>query len=122
MRDNSDSAKPGMETLMKNCSVKTEDIQPRLMIRKLAGKEVSQEIRDYTSLFGDDSNELSWKRRRTQQRKILLKGSLGSGKSRVARKLQRDWRKDILVTFSVVFLISVKLVNPGEAIENVIVQ
>ena len=51
-----------------------------------------------------------------------MKGPLGSGKSRVARKIQRDWIKDILVTFSVVFLISVKLVNPGEAIENVIVQ
>ena len=107
---------------MKNCGVKTVDVEPRLMIRKLGGKEVSQETRDYTSLFGDDTNEPSSKRRRTQQRKILMKGPLGSGKSRVARKIQRDWIKDILVTFSVVFLISVKLVNPGEAIENVIVQ
>ena len=64
---------------MKNCGVKTEDVQPRLIIRKLAGKEVSQETRDYTSLFGDDSNEPSSKRRRTQQRKILMKGPLGSG-------------------------------------------
>ena len=122
MRDNSDSAKPEMETLMKNCGVKMEDVQPRIMVHKLAGKEVSQETRDYTSLFGDDSNEPSSKRRRTQQRKILLKGPLGSGKTRVARKVQRNWVKDCFATFSVVFFILVKLINPGEAIENVIVK
>ena len=107
---------------MKNCGVKTKDILPRLMISKLDGKEVSQETRDYTSLFGDDSNEPSSKRRRTQQRKILLKGPLGSGKTRVARKVQRNWVKDCFATFSVVFFILVKLINPGEAIENVIVK
>ena len=112
------SAKPETETLMKNCGVKTEDVQPKLNIHKLAGKKVSQETRDYESLFSDDSNEPSSKRRGTQQRKILLKGPLGSGKSLVARKVQRH----CFAAFSVVFFIIAKLITPGEAIENVIVE
>ena len=122
MRAYSDPAKSEMETLMKNCGVKTEDVPPKLVINKLDGKEMSEETRDYSSLFNRDLNEPDSKRRRSQQRKILLKGPLGSGKSRLARKIQSDWAKRISTTFSVVFFILVKLVNPEEAIENVIVD
>ena len=122
MRTYSDTAKPEMETLMKNCGWEAEDVQPRLTIHKQAGKKVSQETRDYNTLFGHDSNEPSAKRRYIQQRKILLKGPLGSGKSTIARKVQKDWVKDTVATFSFVFFILAKLVNPGDPIESVIVQ
>ena len=55
-------------------------------------------------------------------KRILVKGNPGNGKTTLSRKMAWDWAMGLLAKFSIVFLISLKLMRPGEAIENVIIK
>ncbi len=54
--------------------------------------------------------------------KILVKGDPGIGKSTFVKKLMYDWATDLFVTFSLIFTISLKLVNSKDPIENMIIE
>ena len=54
--------------------------------------------------------------------KILFKGDPGIGKTTLSKKIAFDWAKGIFTSVSVVFFVLLKLVKPGEAIENVIIK
>ena len=54
--------------------------------------------------------------------KVFAKGDPGIGKTTLAKKIAWDWAKRSFTRFSLVFLVFLKLVNPGDAIENVIIQ
>ena len=54
--------------------------------------------------------------------KVLAKGDPGMGKTTLAKKIAWGWAKMTLTRFSVVFFVFLKLVNPGDTIENVIIQ
>ena len=54
--------------------------------------------------------------------KILIKGGPGMGKTTFCKKIAWDWAKKLFTTFSIVFFVFLKLVKPGDAVENVIVQ
>ena len=71
-------------------------------------------------LKGDQSKQTKSKWRK--RKKILLKGDPGMGKTTLMKKIGWDWAKGIFTTFSVVFFVLLKLVKPGEAIENVIIS
>ena len=60
--------------------------------------------------------------RRRKAKKILLKGHPGMGKTTLMKKIGWDWAKGIFTTFSIVFFVFLKLVEPGEAIENIIIR
>ncbi len=51
-----------------------------------------------------------------------MKGEPGIGKSTFVKKLIYDWARDIFVTFSLIFTISLKLVNSNDPIENMIID
>ena len=53
-------------------------------------------------------------------KKVLMKGDPGSGKNTASKKISWDWAVGLLKVFTVVFFISLKLVKPGDAIENII--
>ena len=55
-------------------------------------------------------------------KKILAKGHSGTGKTTFCKKVAWDWAKGIFTTYSIVFFVLLKLVKPGDAIENVIIQ
>ena len=74
-------------------------------------------ITDYRNLFKDVTRTSKPKRKR-----ILGKGDPGIGKTTFSKKAAWDWARGIFTTFSIVFFVSLKLVQPGDAIENMIIQ
>ena len=58
----------------------------------------------------------------TIPQKILIKGGPGMGKTTFCKKIAWDWAKKLFTTFSIVFFVFLKLVKPGDAVENIIVQ
>ena len=59
---------------------------------------------------------------RASGKRVLIKAEPGMGKTTLARKMAWDWAMGVFTTFSIVFLISLKLMRPGDAIENVIIE
>ena len=55
-------------------------------------------------------------------RKILFKGGPGMGKTSLSKKIAWDWAKRLFVKVSIVFFVFLKLVKPGDFIEDAIVQ
>ena len=54
-------------------------------------------------------------------KKILIKGGSGMGKTTLVKKVAYDWAKGLFTVVSIVFFVFLKLVRPGDAIENVII-
>ena len=54
--------------------------------------------------------------------KILMKGDPGMGKTTQCKKISWDWAMKLFTYFRIVFFIFLKLVKPGDVIENVIMQ
>ena len=52
--------------------------------------------------------------------KVLLIGKTGRGKTSVGKKLANDWTTGAFNTFSIVFLLLLKAVQPGDSIETTI--
>ena len=87
-------------------------------------------IMDYQELFTNkDKNQdeaqsakLDSAAGKTTGEKILCKGDPGMGKTTWGKKIGWDWAKGIFTTYSIVFFLFLKLIRPGVAIENVIID
>ena len=62
------------------------------------------------------------RKKRKAGKRILAKGDPGMGKSTLAKKIAWDWAKGFFTAYSIVFFVFLKLVKPGDAIENVIIK
>ena len=92
-------------------------------------------LESYTELFTEkettdqqqshpdpDSEPPRKKSRKIKRKKILAKGEPGMGKSTFARKMAYDWAKGVFTAVSVIFFVSMKLIRPGQSIENIIIE
>ncbi len=136
----SDLMKPDLEERMKiqripwleEDQMEMNDIYlPNRLIEEIKTPSSTQtkQLKDYTELF-DNSKESEEGKEETkgkiknkkQRKKILIKGAPGIGKSTLTAKMVYDWAVSTWNTFALVFFISMKVINPGEAIENIIVD
>ena len=107
-----------------------EDLYTELVLEKLHNKPygpVRETLDSYRLLFGtkqtsDEGGVALGSPRNLLGRKILMKGDPGIGKSTVVKKISWDWAKKFFTAVSVVFFVFLKLVSPGETIEDIIVR
>ena len=114
--------KPYMEERMKiepfpwlrDYYVDMNKLYTELILEKIENEVLGERIenlKDYKAIFDSVGRD-----------KILTKGEPGMGKTTLGRKMGFDWSKGIFEIFSIIFFVQLKLVKPGEAIENVILQ
>ena len=133
---------------IKDYVVKMDKLYCELTLEKLEN-EVSgvkgQPLANYKELFDEhckqekvvETNESSRRKKvpiectkvsgarksvRRRAKKVLVKGDPGIGKTSLLKRIASDWAKGIFTAFSVVFFVFLKLVKPGDAIENVIID
>ena len=61
-------------------------------------------------------------KRKIKRVKVLCKGDPGMGKTTLMKKVGWDWARELFTTYSIVFFVFLKLVQPSDAIENIIIQ
>ena len=71
---------------------------------------------------GSAATKMCTKPSKKKNKKVLFKGKPGFGKTTLAKKMALDWARGVFTTFSIVLFVILKLVNPGDAIENVIIK
>ena len=107
----------------KDFTVKLKDVRTRLEISKHKGNETNLVINDYEELFEDgkqspDRNVLDSEA--VSRRKMLLKGR--TGKTSMTKRIASDGARGVFKAFAIVFFISMKLVDPGEVLGNIIID
>ncbi len=103
--------------------VKMEDLYTRLAIEKHVKKPHGVEKEN---IVDENETNMEYKsllvEKSQQTKRILVKGDPGIGKSTLIRKIAWDWAKGIFKSFIVLFVIVLKLVNPMDSIEEMIIQ
>ncbi len=86
-------------------------------------EEDKEAVTDYKELFAENQESSGeGKKRRRSRKKILIKGDPGIGKSTLVAKMAYEWATSAWKMFSLVFFISMRVVNPGDPIENIIID
>ena len=70
-----------------------------------------RKLKDYKEMFDTDGRD-----------KILAKGEAGMGKTTLGKKVGWDWARGVCGKFSIMLVVFLKSVQPGEKIENVIIR
>ena len=117
-------------------NVNMDELYSELTLEQIENKPrgaTSVKLNNYSQLFEEKETaalqelrpeqEPPPKNKRKQKgKKILAKGEPGMGKSTFGRKVAYDWAKGMFIAVSVVFFVSMKLIRPGQTIENIIHQ
>ena len=107
----------------KDFTVKLKDVRTRLDVSKLRENSANLIVSDYEELFEDRKqipNQNVMDSEAVSRRKILLKGR--TGKTSMAKRIASDWASGIFKAFAIVFFISMKLVDPGDVLGNIIID
>ena len=120
-----DQLRPHMEQAMKmevapwirDYVVNMEDLYSDLTLERIVNTSAFQkplELRHYMEIFCEKEIQ--------NRRMILAKGEAHIGKSIFAKKIALDWAKKIFKAYCIVFFVYLKLVEPCDTIENVIIK
>ena len=117
---------------IKDYMVEMDDLYTELTLDKIDNKpyrQVRRKLENYKELFTfEESTNVEMEAppakipRRNDRKKILFKGDPGKGKTTLSKKIAHDWAKGLFTSVSIIFFVFLKLVKPGDAIENVIVK
>ena len=113
--------------------VDMDKLYTELTLEKLENTPASihhEKIENYQELFkSSECGELQNDKvksiaglKKKKGKRILCKGDPGMGKTTWGKKIGYDWAKGIFTAYSVVFFVFLKLVQPDDAIENVIIE
>ena len=120
-------------------TVNMDELYTELTVQQIDNKPhgpVYVKLKHYSHLFEEKATDTQQPLQNTEQsselikpktrqkrkgRKILGKADPGMGKSTFCKKVAYDWAKGIFTAVSVVFFISMKLIQPGQTIENIII-
>ena len=112
--------------------VDMEELYTELTLQKIDDKLFHQEsvkLENYKELFAwhnpgmlEYFNIIYYLPDWSPTRRILVKGDPGMGKTSLVKKISWDWAKRIFVKVSIVFFVFLKLVKPGDLIEDAIIQ
>ncbi len=105
-------------------TLEIDDIYHPLSLKrevKAKNKINKEDIDTYENIF-DIQEQPGKAKQKTKRRKILLKGDPGIGKTTLVSRMAYDWAVSTWNMFSLVFLISLKVINPGDPIENIIID
>ena len=114
-------------------TVDIKEIYTELTLEKIENEPTGPEgkrIDDYKELFVESPAKSQEEQFRSSpgpikprpSKRILGKGEPGYGKTCLGKKISWDWAKGLFTAVSIVFFVSLKLVRPGELIENIIIQ
>ena len=126
---------------IKDYVVDMDDLYTELALENIKNKPTGLKTRllhDYTEMFEDDGDfqesDCKLGRLKFQEKsqfsvgidmdvaKILIKGDPGIGKTTLLKKITWDWATGTFTQFIIVLVVFLKLVKPGESIENVIIS
>ena len=116
---------------IKDYVVDMEELYTELALEKVRNKPTGRATRilkNYKEMFDmHDSVKRSDQFRHVSKskgvvKKILIKGDPGIGKTTLIKKITWDWATGTFTQFIIVLVVFLKLVKPGESIENVIIK
>ena len=118
-----------------NYTVPMDELYTDLTLEQIKNKPtgpISVKVDNYAQFFAEEptGNQekpnvrqiIRGRGKRKKGKKILAKGDPGTGKSTFGKKIAYDWAKGVFTAVSVVFFVSMKLIRPGQTIENIIIE
>ena len=91
-----------------------EKVEMKLLGKKRKVGEERRRLEGYQEIFHCNQSN-------PNDRKILMKADPGMAKTTLGKKVTWDWAKGVFKDFSIIFFVSLKLVNPNDLIENAII-
>ena len=110
---------------MEGYNVQMEELYTKLSLETIDNRPLGQEsqkVENYKTLFDRNESKLHQASKHTPAKKILGKGDPGMGKTTLSKKISHDWACRAFTNFVIVFFVFVKLVQPSNPIENVIID
>ena len=105
---------------IRDYTVDMKDLYSDLTLEKVTHTPkgtTKRKLENYEEMFFSQKSQ-----KQQNANKILLVSDPHYGKTSIAKKINWDWAKGIFTTFTVVFVVLLKLVRPGDTIENIIIE
>ena len=104
---------------LKDYSIDMDELYTELTLERLNNTKFGERgkiLQNYTDMFKHDSKSPKGRK------KVLMKGEAGMGKTSLGKKMGFDWVKGVFKMFSIIFFLTLRLMNPDDSIESVIME